>query len=256
MSLSRRVAVLCLGLILGFGCWSCWADEDPAGDTTTALEDTVKSVVAGNVLLTLDGGLDFPYSRLLDMEKDSNLIRGAVLYNDGSMQNPSVQHMGYRWGINAEYLTTDELGVQVGFTARTLEQTVSTGGDGYQTHEFARAALLSYGNPYLGASYYLINQDDANLYAGARAGVMTGGKIYPLATSYEYLGQPVKSYNLSGFDASVGMGITYIYDWFVLGFSFYVTEDFFRTSEKIYRDLDQNFTLTSLDLAVSLGYKF
>jgi hypothetical protein len=226
-----------------------------ATDTVSEQEDNAKSVVAGNVLLLLDGGIDFPSSRLLDQEKNLNQINSTVLYNDGSVQNPQVQHVGYRWGITGEYLLTDDLGVQLGFASRTLQQTVSTGGDGYETKNFAQGTLLSYGNPYLGAAYYLLNQDDANLYAAVRGGVVTG-KIYPLVTTNEYFNQPVQSYDLGGFNASLGLGISYVYEWLVLGFSCYVTEDFFRTSQKVYPDLDQSFTLTSLDLDFSIGYKF
>ncbi len=213
-------------------------------------------IVSGQVLLVPEFSVNFMGGDLLDIEKDANIVYGNAWYEDGTVLSSEMSHFGMAYGGWAEYALSPYFGIQLGLKYQNLEQKVSVGGGNYEEHELAKGNLLNFINPYLGISCFLVNEEEWYMDLTGRLGVITGGKLYPLVTDITYLGGKPVAFDLSGFNAGLGLGATYVEKPLLIGTSVFITQNFMETEKKIYRNLDQNFTLMSVDINVYVGVTF
>lgn len=214
------------------------------------------ALTPGNIQLIMQGTLELPAGDLYAEEKRLNIIAGSATYEDGSVLDATMHQEGWQYGFYGEYTLTDQFGVQLGVDFRGITQKVSAGGGSYEEQIWAEATLLSFTHPFLGFSYYLLNEDEINIALSARLGSVVNGSIYPLATDFTYLGLTPQRYALTGYTAGAGLSLGIISGLWVLGGAFFATDNLLRTPEKIYPNLGQTFSAWSYDLSLYLGLRF
>ena len=210
----------------------------------------------GDIQVLVQGTLELMSGQLYDEEKRLNPIQGSAAYVDGSVLDSEMSHEGWQYGFIGEYTITEQFGAQLGLEFRTITQKVSAGGGSYEEQVWGEGTLLSYTHPFLGFSYYALNEGDANLAFTARLGSVMAGKIYPEVSTYDYFAVTPIGYDLTGYTVGLGTSLAFIYDFFVFGASFFVTDNLFKTDQKIYPDLDRSFSTFSYDLSLYCGIRF
>jgi hypothetical protein len=209
----------------------------------------------GSIQLLWQGTMELPAGNLYNLEKDLNIIQGSATYDDGTVKQSEMHQEGWQGGVYGEYTLTRDFGAQIGIDFRAITQKVSVGGGSYEERVLAEGTLLRYDHPFLGASYYLANEEYGFAALTARAGGVLNGTLFPVVTDYKYLGLTPQGYALTGYTLGAGLSAAIVYDWAVIGASFFVTDNVFRTSEKIYQNLDASFSTMSYDLQIMVGFK-
>jgi hypothetical protein len=209
----------------------------------------------GSIQLLWQGTMELPAGNLYNLEKDLNIIQGSAVYDDGTVKQAEMHQEGWQGGVYGEYTLTRDFGAQVGIDFRTITQKVSVGGGSYEERVLAEGTLLRYDHPFLGGSYYLANEEYGFAALTARVGGVLNGTLYPAVTDYIYLGMTPQGYALSGYTLGAGLSAALVYDFAVIGVSFFATDNFFHTSDKIYQNLDASFSTMSYDLQIMVGFK-
>lgn len=214
-------------------------------------------------LLLLDGGLVFAAGEIFNVEKSVNPVVGWAVYEDGTVKETEMTHSISRVGGYLEYLLDDRFGLQLGFLHYVYFQEVSVGGGQYEKKTFAQGNLLTYGLPFAGGAFYLVNAPEVTLSLIGRLGLVAGGTFQPMVTAFDYFGGEPDRLALTGFSYGAGLGLQYIaYRHLVLGAAVMVNQHQLHSSKKVDlysyagRDLSQDFSLTAVDLNLSLGVRF
>lgn len=217
---------------------------------------SAETLYEGDVQLIFTGGVELPFGQLYDLERDRTTVRRTAEYEDGTVANSEVKHTGLNWGVMGEYTLDEYFGIQAGVDYREVNQKISAGGGNYEEATYATGTLISFVRPYVGASFYLYNENFLNVALTGRAGTIVDGVLRPRITSYHYYNQAPDTATLTGATLGGGVSVSYIVQSFVIGASFFATQNFLHASKKVYDDLPEDFSVLSCDLTGYIGLRF
>lgn len=227
----KRIYICILLLVLTFPAFSIEIETN----TITKINHPEKSF-----FLHFEGIFGLVSSKVADFESKAGEI--SVTYNDGTTEYDSPSHASLGFGMTAEILMTQRLGLRFGIHYKIVAQFLGAGdGEKYESVNW-NANLMEYLNPFIGINWHLADPSKSNLSIFAQAGYISGTAyvapaLLKFAREEQASTTETPSCSLGGISATVGIAATILpNDSEPHAFTAYIsaTQNFFKLDRDAY----------------------
>lgn len=250
MRVNWKYSLMFIGITMGLALNPVFVESSDAG--------TINSIEKHDKLVYLFGGFDTfgPWGGVIDKEKELSSISTTVTYIDNSEKKCYLDYTLGKFGIVGEYVISDSVGIQVGYVFNNLTQKIHVGGGNYVGYDLGERNLLNFTDVFLGANWYFYNDPESNMFLLGRIGSVTNGKIFPHVNNFEYIGCSIDSYDLTGYNFTIGIGGSYAFNrkWF-LGATADFDHNMLSVAEEIPGYNTNSFSLDVMTWYITLGVR-